>query len=87
MRLRRQNGDVAPRRQLRHGPQGVKIPALLARLPQRLHQVPGATLREHAEAFEKETGTQVSTCTVQRATTALPGRWPSRSGDAHRRGT
>lgn len=87
VRLRREKGGLAPRRQSQHGPAPQKTRALIAWLPQRLRQAADATLSEHADAFTAATGVQVSTSTMSRAIAALPGRWPLKSEDGGGRRT
>lgn len=80
VRLRRESGEVAPRKQVRFGPAPVKVQALHAWLPTRLEQAADATLVEHAAAFNAEPvevrgGVTVSPATVYRAISTLPGKW------------
>jgi transposase len=37
---------------------------------------PDLTLKEHCEAFEDETGVEVSEATMSRSIARLPGGWP-----------
>ena len=46
-------------------------------LPEQLKSNPDLTLREHCEAFEDESGVEVSEATMSRNNIArLPGGWP-----------
>src|ERR671921_1565301 len=54
----------------------VKGAALREWLPEQLKSNPDLTLREHCEAFEDETGMEVSEATVSRQIARLPGEWP-----------
>jgi transposase len=72
------------RRRLTGGVQTMKIPgrpavkgeALREWLPGQLKSNPDLTLREHCEAFEDETGVDVSEATMSRQIARLPGEWP-----------
>ena len=58
------------------GRPSVKGAALREWLPEQLKSNPNLTLREHREAFEEETGMEVSEATVSRQIARLPGEWP-----------
>jgi transposase len=45
-------------------------------LPEQLKSNPDLTLREHCEAFEDESGVEVSEATMSRNIARLPGGWP-----------
>jgi transposase len=45
-------------------------------LPEHLQRNPDLTLEEHCEAFEEERGVKVSTATMSRRISRLPGEWP-----------
>lgn len=72
------------RRHRTGGVQTMKIPgrpsvkgrALREWLPGQLEANPDLTLREHCEAFEDETGLEVSEATMSRNIARLPGEWP-----------
>lgn len=75
LKRRRESGDVEP----------IPIPGPLARkgavlegwLPSQLEDDPDLTLREHCEAFEEASGVVVSTATMSRRISGLPGGgWP-----------
>jgi len=71
---RRQTGDVdiheIP------GRPSLKGKASRRWLPSQLRTNPDLTLREHCEAFEDETGVEVSEATMSRNIARLPGGWP-----------
>ena len=50
--------------------------ALRGWLPGHLKRNPDLTLREHCEAFEEQTGVEVSQATMSRSIARLPGEWP-----------
>jgi transposase len=75
LRLRRQTGGLEPRKGV-PGPPPRKGAALKEWLPEQLKNNPDLTLREHCEAFEDERGVWVSTATMSRAISKLPGEWP-----------
>jgi transposase len=54
----------------------IKGEALREWLPGQLKSNPDLTLREHCEAFEDETGVEVSDATMSRNIARLPGEWP-----------
>jgi transposase len=58
------------------GRPSVKGEALREWLPEHLRLNPDLTLKEHCEAFEEETGVEVSEATMSRNISRLPGRWP-----------
>jgi len=58
------------------GRPSVKGEALRQWLPQQLKFNPDLTLREHCEAFEDESGVEVSEATMSRNIARLPGEWP-----------
>jgi hypothetical protein len=45
-------------------------------LPDQLENNPDLTLKEHCEAFEEDSGVKVSTATMSRRISHLPGGWP-----------
>jgi transposase len=49
--------------------------ALREWLPEQLRRNPDLTLREHCQAFEDETGVEVSEATMSRSIARLPGGW------------
>jgi transposase len=58
------------------GRPSVKGAALRQWLPSQLKANPDLTLKEHCEAFEDETGLEVSEATMSRNIARLPGGWP-----------
>jgi transposase len=58
------------------GRPSVKGRALREWLPSQLKANPDLTLAEHREAFEGETGLEVSEATMSRNIARLPGEWP-----------
>jgi len=71
---RRQTGDV----NILHkspGRPSVKGRAMREWLPHQLKTNPDLTLGEHCEAFEDETGMEVSQATTSRQIARLPGEW------------
>jgi transposase len=74
LKRRRQSGDVQIMKI--PGRPSVKGEALREWLPEQLKRNPDLTLREHCEAFEDETGVEVSEATMSRSIARLPGRWP-----------
>ncbi len=74
LKRRRQTGDVdtyeIP------GRPAVKGKALGEWLPEHLQANPDLTLAEHCEAFEDESGIEVSEATMSRSIARLPGEWP-----------
>ena len=71
---RRQTGDVQTMKI--PGRPSVKGQALREWLPGHLRANPDLTLREHCEAFEDESGVEVSEATMSRNIARLPGGWP-----------
>ena len=58
------------------GRPSVKGKALREWLPSQLKSNPDLTLAEHCEAFEDESGVEVSEATMSRNIRRLPGEWP-----------
>jgi transposase len=58
------------------GRPSVKGERLRGWLPGHLERNPDLTLKEHREAFEEETGVEVSEATMSRNIRRLPGGWP-----------
>ena len=58
------------------GRPSVKGKALRQWLPDQLNSNPDLTLNEHCEAFEDESGVEVSEATMSRNIARLPGGWP-----------
>jgi transposase len=71
---RRQTGGVETMKI--PGRPSVKGRALREWLPGQLEANPDLTLKEHCEAFEDETGAEVSEATMSRNIARLPGQWP-----------
>ncbi len=74
LRRRRESGDVEP--SPIPGPPATKGAMLGKWLPGQLENNPDLTLKEHCEAFEEDSGVKVSTATMSRRISHLPGRWP-----------
>jgi len=74
LKRRRLTGDVNTYKI--PGRPSLKGQALRAWLPSQLKSNPDLTLREHCEAFEDETGVEVSEATMSRNIALLPGEWP-----------
>ena len=74
LKRRRLTGDVAVHEI--PGRPSVKGEALREWLPGHLKRNPDLTLKEHCEAFEDETGVEVSEATMSRNIRRLPGEWP-----------
>ncbi len=74
LRRRRESGDVEPSPV--PGPPARKGALLDEWLPGRLENDPDPTLAEHCEAFEEDSGVKVSTATMSRRISRLPGGWP-----------
>lgn len=74
LKRRRQTGGVETMKI--PGRPSVKGRALREWLPSQLESNPDLTLREHCEAFEEETGVEVSEATMSRNIERLPGQWP-----------
>ena len=58
------------------GPPATKGALLGKWLPGQLENDPDLTLKEHSEAFEGDSGVKVSTATMSRRVSRLPGGWP-----------
>ncbi len=58
------------------GPPARKGVLLEEWLPAQLENDPDLTLAEHCEAFEEDSGVKVSTATMSRRISRLPGGWP-----------
>ena len=58
------------------GRPSVKGEALKEWLPGHLKSNPDLNLKEHCEAFEDESGMEVSQATMSRSIARLPGGWP-----------
>ena len=71
LRRRRESGDVAPSPV--PGPPAAKGTLLEGWLPGQLENDPDLTLKEHCEAFEEARGVKVSTATMSRRISRLPG--------------
>ena len=74
LKRRHKTGDVNAHKI--PGRPSVKGKALREWLPQQLKSNPDLTLREHCEAFEDESGVEVSEATMSRNIARLPGEWP-----------
>jgi transposase len=75
LRRRRETGQVGAKAP--PGPPAIKGAMLEEWLPGHLRSNPDLTLEEHCEAFEEEFGMEVSTATVSRRISGLPGGgWP-----------
>ena len=74
LKRRRQTGEVNIHKI--PGRPSVKGKALGEWLPEHLKRNPDLTLREHCEAFEDESGMEVSEATMSRNIARLPGQWP-----------
>jgi transposase len=74
LKRRHQTGDVNIHKI--PGRPSVKGKALRAWLPRHLEANPDLTLKEHCEAFEDESGLEVSEATMSRNIARLPGGWP-----------
>jgi transposase len=74
LKRRRETGDVGliPR----PGPPARKGALLAGWLPMQLEDDPDLALAEHCEAFEEASGVRVSTATMSRSISRLPGGWP-----------
>jgi transposase len=71
---RRQTGDVDIHKI--PGRPSLKGRALRQWLPSQLNSNPDLTLKEHCQAFEDESGMEVSEATMSRNIRRLPGEWP-----------
>ncbi len=74
LRRRRESGDVEP--SPIPGPPATKGAMLEQWLPNQLENNPDLTLAEHCESFEEDLGVEVSTTTMSRRISRLPGGWP-----------
>jgi transposase len=74
LKRRSQTGDVAIHKI--PGRPSVKGEQLRRWLPGHLRRNPDHTLREHCEAFEEQTGVEISEATMSRNIRRLPGEWP-----------
>jgi transposase len=74
LRRRRESGDVEP--SPIPGPPATKGALLEQWLPNQLENNPDLTLAEHCESFEEDLGVEVSTATMSRRISRLPGGWP-----------
>jgi transposase len=74
LKRRRETGQVAAK--VPSGPPAIKGALLKEWLPEHLRSNPDLTLEEHCEAFEDELGVKVSTATMSRSISRLPGGWP-----------
>ncbi len=74
LKRRRQTGGVETTKI--PGRPSVKGKALRQWLPGQLGSNPDLTLGEHCQAFEDETGLEVSEATMSRNIGRLPGQWP-----------
>ena len=74
LKRRRQTGDVNIHKI--PGRPSVKGKALRQWLPEQLKSDPDLTLKEHCEAFEDESGIEISEATMSRNIARLPGEWP-----------
>jgi len=74
LKRRHLTGDIAVHKI--PGRPALKGEALREWLPEHLKSNPDLTLREHCEAFEDETGVDVSEATMSRQIARLPGGWP-----------
>jgi transposase len=74
LKRRRETGRVDPKPM--PGPPAIKGAMLKEWLPAHLQSNPDLTLEEHCEAFEEQLGVKVSTATMSRQISRLPGGWP-----------
>jgi transposase len=75
LKRRRETGEVGAK--VPPGPAAIKGAMLKDWLPAHLQSNPDLTLEEHCEAFEEECGVKVSTATMSRQISSLPGGgWP-----------
>jgi len=74
LKRRRETGDVEP--SPIPGPPAKKGAMLNGWLPGHLGSDPDLTLEEHCGAFEEACGVKVSTATMSRRISGLPGGWP-----------
>ena len=74
LKRRRESGDVEPTPI--PGPPAKKGSLLEQWLPGKLERESDLTLKEYCAAFEKARGTKVSTATMSRRISKIPGGWP-----------
>jgi transposase len=75
LKRRRETGEVGAK--VPSGPPAIKGAMLQEWLPDHLQRNPDLTLEEHCEAFEEDFGVKVSTATMSRKISHLPGGgWP-----------
>jgi transposase len=75
LKRRRETGEVGAK--VPTGPPAVKGAMLKEWLPAHLRSNPDLTLEEHCEVFEEDMGVKVSTATISRKISHLPGGgWP-----------
>ena len=75
LKRRRETGEVGAK--VPSGPPAIKGEMLEEWLPGHLRRNPDLTLEEHCETFEEECGVKVSTATMSRRISRLPGGgWP-----------
>src|SRR5215213_5472878 len=75
LKRRRETGEVGAKTP--SGPPAIKGAMLKEWLPDHLRSNPDLTLEEHCEAFEEDLGVKVSTATMSRQISGLPGGgWP-----------
>ena len=75
LKRRRETGEVGAKAP--PGPSAIKGAMLGQWLPAHLRRNPDLTLEEHCEAFEDEYGVKVSTATMSRSISRVPGGgWP-----------
>jgi transposase len=75
LKRRRETGAVGAK--VPTGPPAIKGAMLEEWLPDHLRSNPDLTLEEHCEAFEEDMGVKVSTATMSRKISHLPGGgWP-----------
>jgi transposase len=75
LKRRRETGEAGAK--VPSGPPAIKGAMLREWLPAHLRRNPDLTLEEHCEAFEEDFGVKVSTATMSRKISQLPGGgWP-----------
>ncbi len=74
LKRRRETGEVDSKPI--SGPPAIKGAMVREWLPDHLRSNPELTLEEHCEAFEDEREVKVSTATMSREISRLPGGWP-----------
>lgn len=75
LKRRRETGEVVAK--VPSGPPAIKGAMLKEWLPDHLRSNPDLTLEEHCEAFQEDMGVKVSTATMSRKISHLPGGgWP-----------